>query len=116
MSDNKSEYEMAEEVRSYNILLEEMRGHFQLLSEGQCALTEKVDGLDRKVDGLDRRMDQFELAMLAYNRIAQEHRREMQRHNIEMKRHNQVMESLRKDVNRHDDDIGTLKTAVGIKA
>lgn len=105
----KSEYDMAEEVRSYNILLEEMRGHFQLLSEGVCALTEKVDGLDRKVDGLDRkvdrlelRMDQFEIAMLQYN--------------LEMKRHNQVMESLRKDINRHDDDIVTLKTAVGVKA
>lgn len=92
---------MAEEVRSYNILLEEMRGHFQLLSEGQGALTEKVDGLDRKVDRLELRMDQFEIAMLQYN--------------LEMKRHNQVMETLRKDVNRHDDDIGTLKAAVGIK-
>lgn len=104
----KSEYDMAEEVRSYNILLEEMRGHFQLLSEGLCGLTEKVDGLDRKVDGLDRkvcglehRMDQFELAMLQYNK--------------EMKRHNAVMETLRKDVNRHGDDIGNLKTVVGIK-
>lgn len=106
--DTSQEYKMAEEVRSYNILLEEMRGHFQLLSEGLCALTEKVNGLDQKVDGLGRkvdrlelRMDQFEIAMLQYNR--------------EMKRHNQVMETLRRDVNRHDDDIVTLKTAAGIK-
>lgn len=101
MNDNQSEYKMAEEVRSYNILLEEMRGHFQLVTEGLCALVEKVDGLDRKVEGLEHRMDQFELAMLQYN--------------LEMKRHNHVMETLRKDVNHHDDDIVTLKTAVGIK-
>jgi hypothetical protein len=105
----KSEYDMAQEVRASNILLEEMRGHFQLVMEGLGSLTGKVDGLEVKVTGLEHRMDQFELAMLEYNLITQEHRREMQRHN-------QVMEVLRKDVNRHDDDIVTLKTAVGIKA
>ncbi|PIR20279.1 MAG: hypothetical protein COV45_06925 [Deltaproteobacteria bacterium CG11_big_fil_rev_8_21_14_0_20_47_16] len=94
---------MAAEVRYFNILLEEMRGHFQLLTEGLVSLGERMDRRFAEQDAKwEARFGTLEMAV---------------------RQNSQDIQSLQRDVtslhtkyDRHESDIGVLKVAVGVES
>lgn len=71
--DQRQEYHMVEEVRSYNILLEEMRGHFQLLSEGLVGLGERMDlRFEEQEAKVNARLDVLEVVVQQNSKDIQE--------------------------------------------
>lgn len=87
------EYDMAEETRFQNILLEEIQGSLKLLAEGIAGLGERMDRLEHRMDRLEQRMDRLERRMDGV-----EHR--MSSFEAAVLQHNQDIFNLRKAVNQ----------------
>lgn len=108
----KPEYNMAEEARFQNILLEEIRSSVRLVAEGVAGLSERMD---QRFEQVDNRFDQVDQRLMRVESKVMTLETQMTRVESTLTHHNKEMLDLRKDVNRHDDDVVALKTAVGIK-
>lgn len=117
MTDTKKpEYDMAEEVRSFNILMEEMRGHFQLLSEGLTGLGERMDRrFDEQDTKFNARFDDLETAVGLNGRDIHALQEDVGGLKQDVAGLHTKFDHLGKRVNQHDDDITILKSAVGIQ-
>lgn len=109
---SKPEYNMAEEARFQNILLEEIRSSVQLVAEGVSGLGERMD---QRFEQVDKRFDQVDQRLMRVEGKVMTLETQMTRVESGLAQHSKDIKELRIDVNRHDDDIITLKAAVGIK-